>query len=555
MEIDILELGKAHPELVLFVLLALAYLLGRIKIGNLELGAPPGMLIAGLILGHFGFRIFSGVETIGLFLFLYAVAFQAGPAFFSVVLSDGPGYISLAAIATALGALLTVAVSLALQFDPGVPVGLFAGALTTPAGLAAALDAVNSGEAALRSGWTSEQVTQNISVTYALTFLVADIAVILLARNLPRWFRFDLRTEAVRAAQEKHVQDESTTPSANWTLTLRTYEVRNVEVHGKSLAELQHLSQCTVLAYKRDGLLMEVHPDIALQPGDRLLLWGKVEQQDLLDELLGAEVADQELLSQKIVNRDIIITRSEAIGRSLQELEIRQQYACYPIRCLRAGVELALSPELQLAQGDVLTLTGPQSRLDQLASRIGFFERDVDTTDLVTFAAGVIAGFLIGQIGIDIGGVKIGLGTSGGLLLMGLVLGYLRSIHPTFGRVPPATLWVFKELGLLLFLAGVGITAGQGLMGALQSPGPIVLLCSFFIATLPVIATFLFGLYQLKMNPALLLGAVTGSVTCTPAMAAVSSDARSSIPTIGYAGTYAFATIFCAIVGSLIARL
>jgi putative transport protein len=202
-----------------------------------------------------------------------------------------------------------------------------------------------------------------------------------------------------------------------------------------------------------------------------------------------------------------------------------------------------------------LTLTGPQARLDQLANKIGFFERDVDTTDLVTFSAGVIVGFLIGQISIDIGGIEIGLGTSGGLLLVGIFLGYLRSIHPTFGRVPPATLWVFKELGLLLFLAGVGIKAGQGLVEALKSPGPIVLLCSLFIATLPVIVTFLFGLYQLKMNPALLLGAVTGAVTCTPAMAAVSSDAKSSIPTIGYAGTYAFATVFCAIAGSIMARL
>jgi putative transport protein len=108
---------------------------------------------------------------------------------------------------------------------------------------------------------------------------------------------------------------------------------------------------------------------------------------------------------------------------------------------------------------------------------------------------------------------------------------------------------------LLLFLAGVGISAGQGLLVAMKSPGPMILLLSLFIATLPVMITFLFGLYYLKMNPALLLGAVTGSVTCTPAMAAVSSDAKSSIPTIGYAGTYAFATIFCAIAGSIMARL
>jgi putative transport protein len=208
-----------------------------------------------------------------------------------------------------------------------------------------------------------------------------------------------------------------------------------------------------------------------------------------------------------------------------------------------------------LSRGDVLTLSGPQIWLDKLAGQIGFFEQEVNATDLLTFSLGIIVGFLIGQISLKVGGIAIGLGTSGGLLLMGLILGYLRSTHPSFGRIPTASLWVFKELGLLLFLEGVGISAGQGLLALMQSQGFVILLCSVLISTMPVIIAFLFGLHHLKMNPALLLGAVTGSVTCTPAMAAVSSDAKSSIPTIGYAGTYAFATVLCAIVGSIMARL
>jgi putative transport protein len=553
MELDIFDLLNTHPELVLFVLLALSYLIGKIKIGRLDLGAPPGMLIAGLVLGALGFTIFPGIQTIGLFLFLYAVAFQAGPAFFSVVMSDGLNYVSLATIATLVGFALTSGAALILDFAPGVSVGLLTGDLTTPAGLAAALDVIRAGEVPLTPGLTTEQVLQNTNVTYALTFLVADIAVILLCRSLPGWFRFDLRAESVRAAQENHIQEEQ--PAPNWSLTLRAYEVRKAEIETKTIAELQNLSQCTVLTHKRDGMVVELQPHTSLRQGDRLAIWGKVEQQDLLDSLLGAEVADEELLSSKIINRDIIVTRPEAVGKSLKELDITHTYACYPLRLSRAGIDLTLTPEVILAQGDVLTLSGPQVWLDKLASQLGFFEREVNATDLLTFSLGIIVGFLIGQISVSFGGIAIGLGTSGGLLLMGLILGYLRSIHPTFGRVPPATLWVFKELGLLLFLAGVGVSAGQGLLAAMQSPGPIILLCSLMIATLPVILAFLFGLHYLKMNPALLLGAVTGSVTCTPAMAAVSSDAKSSIPTIGYAGTYAFATILCAIAGSIMARL
>jgi putative transport protein len=552
MELEIVDLLKSHPELVLFLLLALSYLVGRIKLGRLKLGAPPGMLIAGLVLGALGFTIFPGIQTIGLFLFLYAVAFQAGPAFFSMIMADGLNYASLAAIATFVGFGLTYGAHLIFHFDPGISAGLLTGSLTTPAGLAAALDVIRAGEFALPPGLTTEQILQNINVTYALTFLVGDIAVILLCRSLPNVFGFDLRAESFKAGEKNHIKEEPRAP--NWSLTLRAYEVQKTDVLGKTIADLQQLSQCTVLAHKRGQSVLELQPDNLLQLGDRLAIWGKVEQQDLLDALMGAEVADEELRSAKIVNRDVIITQAAVIGKSLEELDITQQYACYPLRLLRSGIDLSLTPTVTLSRGDVLTLSGPQIWLDKLASQMGFFEQEVNTTDLLTFSIGIIVGFLIGQISLKVGGIAIGLGTSGGLLLMGLILGYLRSTHPSFGRIPPATLWVFKELGLLLFLEGVGISAGQGLL-AMKSQGFIVLLCSVLISTLPVIIAFLFGLHYLKMNPALLLGAVTGCVTCTPAMSAVSDDAKSSIPTIGYAGTYAFATVLCAIAGSIMARL
>ena len=552
MELEIVDLLKSHPELVLFLLLALSYLVGRIKLGRLKLGAPPGMLIAGLVLGALGFTIFPGIQTIGLFLFLYAVAFQAGPAFFSMIMADGLNYASLAAIATFVGFVLTYGAHLIFNFDPGISAGLLTGSLTTPAGLAAALDVIRAEEFALPPGLTTEQILQNVNVTYALTFLVGDIAVILLCRNLPNVFGFDLRAESFKAGKKNHIKEEPLAP--NWSLTLRAYKVKKPDLIGKTIADLQQLSQCTVLAHKRNQSVLELQADNLLELGDRVAIWGKVEQQDLLDALMGAEVADEELRSAKIVNRDVIITQAAAIGKSLQELDITQQYACYPLRLLRSGIDLSLTPTVTLSRGDVLTLSGPQIWLDKLASQMGFFEQEVNTTDLLTFSIGIIVGFLIGQISLKVGGIAIGLGTSGGLLLMGLILGYLRSTHPSFGRIPPATLWVFKELGLLLFLEGVGISAGQGLL-AMKSQAFIVLLCSVLISTLPVIIAFLFGLHYLKMNPALLLGAVTGAVTCTPAMSAVSDDAKSSIPTIGYAGTYAFATVLCAIAGSIMARL
>jgi len=555
MTLDLVALLKDHPELVLFVLLTLAYLIGNIRIGKLDLGAPPGMLIAGLVFGYLGFEIFPGIETIGLFLFLYAVAFQAGPAFFTVVLADGAKYVGLAAIATIAGFVAAYSANLIFHFDPGVTTGLLAGSLTSPAGVAAALETAAGGNLG-DSQVPVQTIMRNISAVYAVTYLIGDVGVILLARSLPGWFRFDLRAESARAAAEKNVVEaDGSLAHYPWSLTLRAYKVNKPDMVGKTIEELQQVTQCSILRHKRNDLLIDLRRDGQVQLGDRLSVWGKVEHQDLLDDLFGAEVADQDLLTDKIANYEVTVTQPRAVGKTIQELEITQQYACYLTRVTRAGIDLALTPNLQIARGDVLMLSGTQSHLDELAEKLGYVERNVNATDLVTFAAGVVTGFLIGQIQIQVGGIDIGLGTAGGLLLVGLILGYLRSIHPTFGRVPPATLWVFRELGLLLFLAGVGVDGGHGLATALSASGPLVLLCSVVVATLPIIVAFLYGRHVLKMNPALLLGAVTGSVTCTPAMAAVSEDARSSIPTIGYAGTYAFATVFQAIACSIIALL
>lgn len=268
MELDLVDLLKNHPELVLFVLLALSYLVGRLRIGGLRLGAPPGMPIAGLFFGALGFTVFPGIQTVGLFLFLYAVAVQAGPAFFSVVVADGLNYASLAAIATSVGFVLTYGAHLIFQFDPGVSAGLLTGSLTTPAGLAAALDVIRAGEMHLPPDLTAGQILQNINATYALTFLVADIAVITLCRSLPGLFRFDQSAESFRAARENNIKEEP--PAPNWSLTLRAYEVQKTQVEGKTIADLQDLSECTVLAHKREGMVVDLNPDTLLQKGDRL---------------------------------------------------------------------------------------------------------------------------------------------------------------------------------------------------------------------------------------------------------------------------------------------
>ncbi|MFB2839130.1 aspartate:alanine exchanger family transporter [Floridanema evergladense] len=557
MVLDILIVIKNNPQLLLFVLLALAYLFGKIKIAGLEIGSGCGMLIASTIFGHFGYRLYSGTGDTGFLFFLYAVAFQAGPAFFSVVLGEATKYIALAAIATLVAVILTLIFDLIFNFQVGTAVGLFGGSLTTPPGLAAALEALRSGTVQIPENTTLEQVIKNVNVSYALSYLFGLIVVVLFFRSMPKWLRFDLHEESVKAAKEKNVSEEDKDqPLHSSVLRFRAYAVTNPEVLGKTIAEIEQITQSSVQIFKRNGVLIPIQQEIKLQLSDRLSLASTLEQQEKIHNLLGSEVADLDLLAVKMATYEITVTKSELSGKSVREIGITNLYGCYLNKVTRTGIDLIANPDLKISKGDVLTVSGLQVRLDELVKAIGFVERNANQTDLLTFAGGVIAGFLIGQISIKIGGIAIGLGTAGGLLLMGILLGYLRSIHPTFGRMPSATIWICKELGLLLFLAETGIKAGQGIVPALSSPiGIIIVLCSLVISTAPIIVGYIYGIYILKMNPALLLGALTGAVTCTPAMSAISADARSSIPAVGYAGTYVFAAILCTIAGSLMAGL
>jgi putative transport protein len=172
----------------------------------------------------------------------------------------------------------------------------------------------------------------------------------------------------------------------------------------------------------------------------------------------------------------------------------------------------------------------------------------------VTFAFGIAAGIAVGAVAVRVGNLSLGLGLSGGLLFSGLTVGSLRTKYPDFGRVPLAARWVFMELGLMFFMAGVGIRAGDGILVALRSAGPTLVLAGAVVTTLPVLLGFAFGRYALRLHPVILLGALTGAATSTPALRAVTQQAGSPLPSVGYAGTYAFASVILAVTGGLLVR-
>jgi putative transport protein len=303
---------------------------------------------------------------------------------------------------------------------------------------------------------------------------------------------------------------------------------------------------------RRQGKWIAIQPDDHLQLGDEIYAYGSAEFFRRGIDRLGDEISiapDVELSS---VATQVVVARREVIGRTLGELDLAREHGVVVIEVRRDGLVLPLSPKLPLQRADVLRVVGPVIKVNNLANVLGPVEPNATETDMMTFALGIAIGSAIGLLSITIAGVKLGLGAAGGLLISGMTIGWLHGTRPSVGKFPGAARWILMEFGLLLFICAVGLQAGKGVVDAFQQTGPVLLLAAAIVVSLPVIGGYLFGRKVLRLHPALLMGALTGAMTSTPALSLLTSEAKSAAPALGYTGTYAFANVFLTICGTLV---
>ena len=271
-------------------------------------------------------------------------------------------------------------------------------------------------------------------------------------------------------------------------------------------------------------------------------------------ELVGEEVLDPQLLDFTIATREVVVTQASMTDKPIAELGF-ERFGCSAVGLTRATIDLQIDERTTLRRGDVVRVIGEESKVRALANRLGYLEEELEDTDLVTFSAGIVAGILLGLVVVKLGALSIGLGSAGGLLAAGLTISYLRALRPFFGRVPSAARWIFMELGLTIFMAGVGLRAGSGIIETLADTGLNLFLAGVVVTSVPVAAGYLFGRKVLSLNPVYLLGAITGSMTSGASLSIVTGEARSSLPALGYTGAYAFANVLLTVAGSLILLL
>jgi putative transport protein len=552
---------QAHPEIAFFLVLGLGYLFGKISLGSFKLGAVTGTLLAGVLVGQLGITLPNEVKQCFFLLFLFAIGFRTGPQFFRGLKSDGLQHAALAAIVATTGLMVAWLVAGLFGYDAGTAAGLVAGSLTESATIGTAMDAI----ARLDLSETEQTaLNNNIPVAFAVTYLVGVVgAAWILSQLAPKLLRVDLAEEC-RKLEEQMQGGALTQPSAR-----REYEVRAYAVDpgsrfvGRGIADLEGSvtgARLFVEQVRSRGQILE-HRDVkVLREGDVVAVSGP---RTTLVEVLEApgsglrEVDDRELLDLPIEVVDVVLTRKEFDGRTLADLARDDvSRGVFLRRITRAGTTLGVLPDTKVQRGDVLTVTGSAASTARVAEAFGVADRPTDVTDMLVVATGIVAGALIGLPALHIGGVEIGLSLPVGVLLGGLVCGWLRSVKPAmFGRVPGATLWIFESIGLAGFVAVVGLNAGPDFVQGLRTSGPSLVLAGALTISASLLIGVLVGRWVFKMHPGVLLGVCAGGCTATPALAAVQEAARSSVPAMGYGVAYAVGNVFLAIWGTVIVAL
>jgi putative transport protein len=338
----------------------------------------------------------------------------------------------------------------------------------------------------------------------------------------------------------------------------RAYTVEDQDVIGRTVRELESMFPHKVAVDRvrqGDRIVEEPDPGLVLNRGDVVVLTSYCQRMLAAHDIIGPEVDDRVMAGLIGEILSVCMTSRELDGMMIAEVFRHHGHGCFLRSVTRQGHELPIAPRLRIRTGDTIGVIGSRPDVERFTAAVGYPERTTSITDLVAVGLGLIAGTLVGMLVIDVAGIPVTLGVGGGVLVSGIFFGWLRSRRPTWGQIPSSTQWIFVDLGLNLFIACVGISAGPQAVAALKQAGVSILLAGICLTILPHLLTWVFGRYLLKLNPALLLGAMTGAGTCTAALNTVKEDAKSVVPVIGYTVPYAIGNVLLTVWGALIVSI
>jgi putative transport protein len=557
------EFLRTNPFLLLFVTVGLAVWIGRFAVKGYGLGMVAAAIVVGVGVATWAstygvkLQLDNFAKSLMYYLFMYGVGLRVGPSFFNSLKKDGVTFTILAVVCSVLGLGLVVSLSRLFGLPAGAAGGVLAGSQTMSAAIGTAEMAMTQGAYQVPAGSTPEAVTAMIALGYGITYVWGTVGIILICKYLPRWWGVDAR----QAAKEYEVQHgvpnlDDAGLTGYRPAGLRAYRLENPQTASKTIAAFRREHpEYRILNVVRGGTSLGADPSLVLEKGDVIALGGRLEALTEKMGLIGPEVADAKALSIPLDQAEILVTNKEVIDKPVRELQAKFREADFAgqvqvTRLERGGVPIPVGLDTPLQKLDVIFLVGLKSAVDKAAALFGKVARPSTATDLLTLSVGMILGLLIGGINVPVGGFSVGLGNAGGLLLSGILVSSVVSRLRFFGSTPNAARNILEDLGLVTFVAIVGINAGASLLAQLTGAvAAKIFLVGFIASTIPPFITWALGYHLFKINPAVLMGGVAGARSHSGPAREAAKEINSSVPWVGFPVGYAVSGVLLTVFG------
>ena len=524
--------GVAHSVLILALVIALGIMLGKIKVAGISLGVT-WILFVGIIFSHFGMRLnehlIHFMKEFGLILFVYSIGLQVGPGFFSSFKKGGVRLNLLATMVVCAGVLVTCGLYVITGLPVTTMVGILSGAVTNTPGLGAAQQAYSD-----MTGIDSP----DIALGYAVAYPLGVIGIILSMMVLRRVFRIDFAKEEKKALDTMDVQHDTVAQP-------HSLSVVNPALEDKSIRELQGLvnRDFVISRIRRQGGEIEIaDDDTLLHVGDQILVVTTPRDAAAITAFIGRDVqVEWEQLDKRLISRRILITKPELNGKSLAQLKLHAGFGVSITRVNRAGVDLIAQPSLQLQMGDRVTVVGTEVSIANVEKVLGNSMKRLNAPNLIPIFIGIVLGVMLGSLPFTFPGIPqpVKLGLAGGPLIVSILIS---RFGPKFKLVTYTTMsanLMLREVGIALFLACVGLGAGEEFVETIIDGGGYAWIgYGAIITILPLLIVGVIGRLWFKVDYFTLIGVMAGATTDPPALAYSNDLAGNDIPSVGYATVY-----------------
>lgn len=517
----------------LFVIVALGFMFGRVSIKGISLDVSAVIFVA-LLFGHYGVVVPQALSDFGMVLFIFTIGIQAGPGFFDSFKSKAKNLVILATVIIFSAAVVAVATKIIFDFDVAQCVGLLTGALTSTPGLASAKELAGSESA----------------VSYGIAYPFGVIGVILFVKLLPKLLREDVKKV------EKQIEKE--TKELYPKILSGVFEVTNTNIFNRSLKDLKVRSMTSAVVSRiyHEGKYYMPTADSTLQKGDKIKGVGTEEALNKMKMFIGKKCEGDLPLDDGMDVVTGLVSNKAIVNQTLASLNFQGNFGCTVTRVRRSSIDLTPSPNLNIKFGDKLVIVGTKEDLKAVMVLIGNDAKRVSDTDFLPVALGIIIGVLFGKVVLNFGdSITFSFGLTGGILVVALVLSSIGKTGPLMWTMSGSANQLLRQLGLILFLAGVGTSAGATVVSTFQENGANLFIAGMLITLVPMIIATLAARYIMKINVLDLMGVLTGGMTSTPGLAAADSMTDTNIPSVAYAAVYPVAMVFLILAVQIIVKL